>query len=55
MACSCKSSSSNVTPIKQVVKKTNAKNTSSKNTSSKIKQVIPQRTVSRRISYRRPI
>lgn len=50
MACSCKSSSSNVTPIKQVVKKTNAKNTS-----SKIKQVIPQRTVSRRISYRRPI
>ena len=47
MACSCKSSN-NVTTVKQVVKKTKVR-------SSKSSENKPTRTVSRKISYRRPI
>ena len=50
MACSCKSSSNNATTVKQVVKKTKVSKSSSTE-----KRTIPQRTVGRRISYRRPI
>lgn len=48
MACSCKSSN-NVTPVKQVVKQT--KSVSPKSSTAK----KAQRTVSRKISYRRPL
>lgn len=47
MACSCKSSN-NVTTVKQVVKKTKVRTKSSGTPK-------PERTVSRKISYRRPI
>lgn len=50
MACSCKSSANNVTTVKQVVKKTKVGKSSSTE-----KRIVPQRTVARRISYRRPI
>ena len=49
MACSCKSSSTKVASVKQVVKKVKPINNTTNNKSTQ------QRSVARRISYRRPI